>query len=306
MKLHSYPKVYNLGHPAIAALFDGAVVVQEKVDGSQFSFGVVDGELFCRSKGADIYLNTSDKNFRAAVDTAMRLHGAGLLAEGWTYRGEALSKPKHNTAAYERTPAGNVILFDVDTAQERRVDDPEMLLRIADALGMEAVPSFYSGRVSSADELRALLETPSCLGGCVIEGIVIKNYARWGEDGKMLMGKWVREQFKEDNKSDWRKRNPTRADIVEAVIEYYRNERRWEKAVERLRDNGRLDSSPRDIGALMKELPQDVRDECEHEIKDRLFAHFWPQIARGITRGLPEWYKNRLLESQVFDTDGAA
>ena len=32
--LPSYPKVWNLGHPHIENLFDGPVVVQEKVDGS--------------------------------------------------------------------------------------------------------------------------------------------------------------------------------------------------------------------------------------------------------------------------------
>ena len=37
---HSYPKVYAIGHAYLGALFDGEVVVTEKVDGSQFSFGI--------------------------------------------------------------------------------------------------------------------------------------------------------------------------------------------------------------------------------------------------------------------------
>jgi ATP-dependent RNA circularization protein (DNA/RNA ligase family) len=36
----SYPSIYALGHRAIRELFDGPVVVEEKIDGSQFSFGV--------------------------------------------------------------------------------------------------------------------------------------------------------------------------------------------------------------------------------------------------------------------------
>ena len=33
-----YPKIYNLGNVALKNLLDGEVIVEEKVDGSQFSF----------------------------------------------------------------------------------------------------------------------------------------------------------------------------------------------------------------------------------------------------------------------------
>jgi hypothetical protein len=39
---HSYPKLYAMGHRAIADLLLDDVIVQEKVDGSQFSFGLFD------------------------------------------------------------------------------------------------------------------------------------------------------------------------------------------------------------------------------------------------------------------------
>jgi len=35
--LGSYPSIYNLGHRYLGDLLDGPVVVEEKVDGSQFS-----------------------------------------------------------------------------------------------------------------------------------------------------------------------------------------------------------------------------------------------------------------------------
>lgn len=304
-RLHSYPKVYNLGHPAIRDLFDGTVVVQEKVDGSQFTFGVIDGGLYCRSKGADVYTNTTDSNFRGAVDTALRLFEAGLLVEGWQYRGEAMRSAKHNTLCYGRAPVGNVVLFDVDTGLEERAH-PEVLSAIAHQLGLECVPLVYEGEVASADELMALMDRESFLGGCKVEGVVIKNYGRWNEkDAKMLMGKVVSADFREKHRTEWVRSNPTRSDIVEAIKATYRHERRWEKAVERLRDAGKLEGSPRDIGALIKEVPADVLVECEHEIKNALFKHFWPQIQRGVTAGLPEWYKERLA-AQQFAPDTAA
>jgi RNA ligase len=299
MKLHSYPKVYNLGHPAIDALFNGAVVVQEKIDGSQFSFGLVEGELCCRSKGADVHAETRDANFRAAVDTAIGLCNAGILAPGLVYRGEAVARPKHNTLEYERIPSGGLILFDVDMGLERR-SDPEELAREADRVGLEYVPTFFHGVIADIDSLRSLLEGESVLGG-KREGIVIKNYGQWSDkDGKMLMGKIVSDEFKETHKKQWGKRNPNRVDFVESLISEYTTDRRWEKAVERMRDIGLLEHSPRDIGKLMNEVPDDIKAECEHEIRDALFRHFWPQIRRGVTRGFPQWYKSRLEDSQKF------
>lgn len=37
---HSYPSIYNLGHRYIADLLTVPVIVEEKIDGSQFSFGL--------------------------------------------------------------------------------------------------------------------------------------------------------------------------------------------------------------------------------------------------------------------------
>jgi hypothetical protein len=36
---HSYSSIYALGHKALAELFMEPVLIEEKVDGSQFSFG---------------------------------------------------------------------------------------------------------------------------------------------------------------------------------------------------------------------------------------------------------------------------
>lgn len=303
-RLHSYPKVLNLGHPGLADLFDGPVVVQEKVDGSQFSFGVLNGALLLRSKGATIYPETTDKLFRGAVDTALRLFGAGLLREGWTYRGEALMGPKHNALTYERAPAGNFILFDVDNGLEKRFH-PTLLRDEARRLGLEVVPTHYVGVVASVAQLQEYLSLPSVLGGRT-EGIVVKNYARWGADGKMLMGKLVAEDFREINAREWKVSNPTRSDVIEGLVERYRTDARWQKAVQHLREDGRLRGTPADIGNLMREVPADVRAECEEEIKRALFDAFWKDISRGITRGLPEWYKAQIAAQHFAQPESAA
>lgn len=303
-RLHSYPKVWNMGHPAIADLFDGPVVVQEKVDGSQFTFGIIGGVARFRSRGQEIHLPVTDTLFRGACETAARLADEGLLVEGWQYRGEALHAPKHNTIAYSRAPEGNVVLFDIDMGLERRVASPEHLASLAGGLGLEVVPTLHEGLVENLDDLRAFLDRESFLGGAKVEGVVVKNYARWGKDGKMLMGKLVSEAFKEKHGKEWKKSNPGKRDVLDEIRDTYRHPRRWEKAVERLRDTGALEGSPRDIGALLKAVQVDVQEECEAEIRDALWKAFWPDIRRGTVAGLPEWYKGRLAAQQFAKAEG--
>lgn len=71
--INSYPQVYAVGHRVIKDLFVGEVAVEEKIDGSQFSMGVVNGELCCRSKGKQIILDAPEKMFTKAIETATEL-----------------------------------------------------------------------------------------------------------------------------------------------------------------------------------------------------------------------------------------
>lgn len=298
--LPSYPKVYNMGHRAIKDLFLGPVVVQEKVDGSQFTFGRRGDALLLRSKGAVIDSpETADKLFRGACATVKRLFDSGLLVDGWSYRAEAMCGPRHNTLQYGRAPEGNLILFDVDTGEEDRLPTAALEEQVA-RLGIERVPVHYEGVVETLDQLKGLIELPSCLGG-QMEGVVVKNYNRFGVDGKMLMGKLVRDDFREKHRAAWGAANPARHDVIGKLQETYRHERRWEKAVEYLRDLGQLEESPRDIGPLIRRVKEDVRAECAEEIAEILFRAFYPEVERGLTTGLPEWYKARLEAAQFAD-----
>jgi hypothetical protein len=63
---------------------------------------------------------------------------------------------------------------------------------------------------------------------------------------------------------------------------------------------------PRDIGLLIKEVPQDILNEADEDIRAALMEWAWPKIRRGICAGLPEWYKQQLLAKQFSDEAGAA
>jgi hypothetical protein len=292
---HSYPKIYNLGHPAVAQLLDDPVLVEEKIDGSQFSFGMFDGELKVRSKGQQIVPDAPDALFREAV--AMVKSRMGLLVNGWTYRAEYLQKPKHNALAYDRIPKNHLIIFDICTAEETYLPYEQKVLE-SEAIGLECVPKMHFGTLSSAEDVLAFLERTSCLGGQKIEGVVVKNYKKFGPDNKVLLGKYVSEAFKEVHKATWGESNPGKNDMLGFLGHKYRSYARWNKAIQHLKEAGQLTDSPKDIGPLLKEVQNDIEAECSQEIAEVLIKWALPHIKRSAIKGLPEWYKQKLLEKQ--------
>lgn len=290
----SYGKVQTNGVKWVANIFSGPVTVQEKIDGSQLSFAVLNGELVFRSRNQQMQCYAYEGMFKAGIEAISEIKD--LLMPNMIYRGEYLSKPKHNALAYERVPIRHVILFDIEDAER-----PGTYLSYievqeeAERLGIECVPTYFSGKVSGAKELLHHLEATSILGGPFIEGIVIKNYELPDIHGGFMKAKIVREDFKEVHAGAWKKANPSSADIVTSIVESYRTEARWNKSIQHLRDIGELLEAPEDIGPLLKEINEDILEEEEDNIKDILFNHYWKEISRGITKGFAEHYKLQLM-----------
>jgi len=300
--LNSYPSIYNFGHAAISDLLKGDVIVEEKIDGSQFSFGLdSEGEVQCRSKGAQINMLAPEKMFQAGVEVVKSLKSR--LSPGYTYRGEYLQKPKHNALAYDRTPKNHIILFDINFGVENYLT-PMAKQVVASDFGLECVPEIFCGRIDSVEQFRTIIDRESCLGGQKIEGVVVKpfHYDLFGRDKKVLMGKFVSEAFREVHAATWDAEHKTKLpnDIIEILSAKYGTTARWSKAVIHAREAGTLTDSPKDIGALMAAAPQDTLEECATQIMDDLMDWAWPLLQRRMVRGLPDWYKEELLKRQ-FD-----
>lgn len=297
---HSYSKIFNVGHGALAELFADEVTIEEKVDGSQFSFGIFDGELRCRSKGQQLVVDAPEKLFIKAVETVKAL--APLLKNGYTYRGEYLAKPKHNALAYDRHPVKHIIIFDISPGEETYLTYEEKQAE-ATRLGLETVPLVYKGTITNADQVLELMNQISVLGGQQIEGLVIKNYKKFGSDKKILLGKHVSEAFKEVHKKDWKTSNPVSKDVVSLIGEQYKSKARWNKAIQHLKERGELEGTPKDIGKLMVEIQEDIKTECVEEIKEQLYKWAAPNIMRIAIQGLPQWYKDELVKKQFEGTN---
>jgi len=77
-----------------------------------------------------------------------------------------------------------------------------------------------------------------------------------------------------------------------------RTDARWDKSVIHLAERGELENSPRDIGKLIIEIKADIKKECTDEVKNTLYQWAIENILRGCVGGFPEWYKEKLLQSQ--------
>lgn len=296
--IHSYPSIYALGHRALGSDFlDRDVIVQEKVDGSQFSAMKTSSGWEYRSKGVQVFKESAPDLFRPTIaHLESQWPACANWQDGMTLRGEAFKSERHNTIKYGRCPRGHFVLFDVE-GNGQHFDTPEQVADLAVAIHVEPIRTIYVGRVTQ-DMLAAWLDEDSTLGGTKVEGVVIKPaaYDIFGVDKKLLIAKMVRADFAEANQKAWGEANPTRADVVEGLIARYRVEPRWRKAVQHLRDAGRIDGSPKDIGPLIKEVQADIEKEERDAIADALLKRFLPDIVRGASGGVAEWYKQELAK----------
>jgi hypothetical protein len=271
------------------------VTIEEKLDGSQFSFMVEEttGKLHMRSKGRGLDWETLPEKdaFYRAVQGVLSVKDD--LVPGFRYIGETLSKPRHNILTYDKTPANNIALFDIVSPGGTYLDSIA-IVDIANLFNMSCCPVLFSGKLDNIEQLDALLETESFLGGPKIEGVVIKARQIKDKYGFPLMAKYVSQKFREKH-GDRKKRKTVRGlSAVDDIGAALCTEARWLKAVQHLRDNGRLTGTSKDIGPLMKECSRDIESEEKEWIKDRLYEAFRKRILKIATSGLPQWYQSKV------------
>ncbi len=278
------------------------VIVQEKIDGSQFSFGLIEGRLRMKSHHQDISDIVGEYGlFTEAIAYVRDLHSRGLLHPEWTYRGEVLQSKCHNKLEYNRVPLHNIVGFDVATGNETYLGYIDAALAFK-KLDLEIVPYYHFGVINNPATINTFLDRQPLLGGKMIEGIVIKAHGFYGEDKKTLMAKYVNPKFREIMDTG---ENQKSVDFLQQMIDDHRTEARWDKAILHFKEQGKLLGEPKDIGPLIGEITRDLKEEAEEGIKARLWKRYWPHVARGVTGGFAEYYKRKLMEG-AFAQDSVA
>lgn len=293
---HSYPKIYALGSAEVRDILNEEVDVTEKIDGSQIGFGLVDGELVIRSKGALINHAMPPKMFRSAVAYIIRIKDR--LEPGLFYYGECLENPRSNKLKYERVPWHNVALYGIRDGGVFL--DGDKVTAEAAQLGLDRVPILIEQERVTPDGLEELLiNTKSFLGG-EIEGLVISSpYAMPGQREPFMQAKLVRPEFKEIKARGNRTPAP-RGSIEETVREAFAafcTEARWDKAIQHLREDGKIVGSNTDIGPIIKEIQKDVMEEEGEYVKEMLWTLYRKRFLTAVVDGFPKYYQNLLIEA---------
>lgn len=296
--LPHYPKVLALGK---YATINWPWYAEEKLDGSQISFGVLDGKLVVRSKNQHIDLDNVPDLFVPAVTHIRGQWDKGNLPEGWIFRGEAFKSNKHNVLSYDRTPSGDLVIFDIQGTATGFIDR-QALTSIAYRLGFDVAPMLASGtEPPSMDDINGLLDTESMLGGVPVEGLVFKPRDRSVQsyNNEPIVVKYVSEKFKEKHEKAWGAPRKAKSDIVALIAGTVSNEARWRKAVQHLEEVGALEWQPRDIPKVLEAVQRDIEEEEAPYIKDKLYEMYRRDILKASCKGVASWYKETLAQQAL-------
>lgn len=290
----NYGKVHPIGHKDVQGIFDEEVVIQEKVDGSRFTFGVIDGKLRCWSGSRHNELDLGEVGmFTPAIAHVKMLEATGLLMNGTVAFCEFLGSRKHNKLEYGRVPRNHLVLFDAYSPERGCCKEHSQLSGLADMWQIDVVPVLFEGKVTCPEEITRLLETTSFLGGPKVEGVVCKRYQHGGQ----LRAKYVSDDFKEI--AARRTKAKEGVGIIEDIAECLATEQRFSKAYQAVRDRGKIGGVPEDIPHIIKELCIDLYAESHDYVSSRLLAWGWKQVQREVVRRLPDWYKSKLLKEEI-------
>lgn len=282
----SYDKIANKTRVLDFIKRSGAqrVVIQEKIDGSQFSFmKEEDGKLHFRSKGA-VLTAEKDNGFGPAIAHLSQPHIAKNIQSGYIYRAEFMRGQRQNKLSYATVPHGHLVLFEAE-----QIDDfglgSAWVRHAAAQLGLYAAKVFWEGFANEIpDDLDQFLGVESMLGGCNAEGIVVKALDVKNKAGEFPRYKLVTKQFKEVRAS---KETADVGAVVDYLFKQYCPEPRLDKALQRARDNG-VELVEANYGLLAKDIGADLDDECLEAAIAYFKSAIWKKVKSRATRALFE------------------
>lgn len=199
--LTKYQHVERLGHDDVMGLLDGTVVVQEKLDGANFSVAKhPEKGLILASRNNVISVGGHPSTgFNGAIEYVLDHPGIAKVLEhhpDWVLRGEWLTR---HTINYEATKMKKFYVFDVQDRDGKYVPISQYaaVMELREILFIPALAEFTS---PSLDQLTELTQGPGAYGAAQKEGIVVKRYDFVNKWGRTTWGKLVSADFREANK----------------------------------------------------------------------------------------------------------
>lgn len=194
MKFKAYPKIHALHKEECDGLLYGKCVIQEKIDGANASIWVEEDGIHCGSRTRDLtIINEGFNGFKEYVESH-----EGIKALLTTYPhlrlfGEWLVR---HTIGYNELAYKHFYLYEIENDIGEKAPIEQVYL-LANEYGIKTAHLF--GVYDNPDlELIQSLAGQSVLGEKG-EGVVIKNFEFINQFGNPQHGKYVTQEFKEDN-----------------------------------------------------------------------------------------------------------
>lgn len=295
MEFVKYPKIRRLGHPDTQGIWDGTVVVEEKIDGANFRF-MYDPELGLRwgTRNVD-YTTVPPKDWPKRFEKQWKWVEENMdkimKYPSYIFYAEAVL-PHTIQYDWERFEAP-LIGFDVLDPEGDWVSYPENV-KIFKDIGLPFVPVVVvlHGK-PSLEKFEELVPKSRFYDG-EAEGVVLKNY------GSGVFAKVLSERFIEANRSVFGKSKKEIKDETEKWFEYLFSPRRIEKTIERLVDEG-YELDMRLMKELIYRVMSDVIEEEGYEFITRAGAVDIRRMRKKLSKRCQNILQRKMAEKTLVE-----
>lgn len=250
------------------------IQITEKIDGSNASIEKVDGKLLAFSRKQPLDEMNTLEGFYTYVQTL----SPDDFEDKYIVFGEWLRK---NKIVYEKDNMFKWYVFDIFDKEAEAWMPQSFVKQFCADHNLTYVNVLYEGEFISWEHCRTFMHSPKY--GDRQEGIVVKNQTKLNDPNNRqpFYLKLVNEDFKESKAPKPPKSAEELAEDerIRTLAESIVTERRVEKAIFRLRDDGVLPDKlqPSDMKLVAQKLPKAVYDDCvkeEKEVVDAIGAKF--------------------------------
>lgn len=246
------------------------IIVEEKLDGANASFQYIPEEDRVAAFSHNYELDSSNdlRGFYGWVQSLDKKKIKETLGSGLKLFGEWLVP---HTVVYPEECCNKFYCFDILDIGTGKYLPPDRVMEIAEKLGIEFVPVFYSGKFTGWKEVTKYVGQTK-MGGTEGEGVVVKNISNLDRSRYKAepYTKIVSERFKEVHNPSQSTENEPGISCLSPEAEAALNivtRARVEKLINKMVDEGLLpyewDSSHMEI--IMKKLPKRVYEDCMKE-----------------------------------------
>ena len=294
MEFLKYPKIKKLGDRETVGIWDGEVVVEEKIDGANFRFMYYDG-IHWGTRKVD-YTNISRENWpkRFEKQWTWVINNLPEKYPGVVFYAEAVL-PHSIQYDWNRFKAPLIGFDAYDLTTNSWVPYPQNKKMFED-IGLPFVPVVDILHTKpTLNEFNELIPKSQFYDG-VAEGVVLKNY----KNG--IFAKILSEKFIEANHSIFGKSKKEFKDETDRWFEYLFSPRRIEKIIQQLyNEKGYLNMK------MMKDIIQTtIQDAVEEEgiyFLSKASAVDIRRMRKNLSRRIQNILQRKMVELSIFEED---